>query len=84
MKENKVNVELIVPSVGKRYNVFIPVNKTVGEVIVILNKTINEMTDGFSMDNKLSILNVMDNVIYQYETEIINTGIKNGSVLALI
>lgn len=84
MKENKVNVDLIVPSVGKRYNIFIPVNKTVGEVIVILNKTINEMTGGFPMNNKLSILNVMDNVIYEYDTEIINTGIKNGSVLALI
>ncbi len=84
MKENKVNVELIVPSVGKKYNVFIPVNKTVGEVIVILNKTINEMTGWFPMNNKLSILNVMDNIIYEYDTEVINTGIKNGSVLALI
>lgn len=84
MKENKVNVELIVPSVGKKYNVFIPVNKTIGEVIVILNKTINEMTGWFPMNNKLSILNVMDNIIYEYGAEIINTGIKNGSVLALI
>ena len=29
VKENKVNVELIVPSVGKKYNILIPVNKTV-------------------------------------------------------
>ena len=84
MKENKVNVELIVPYVGKRYNIFIPVNKTVGEVIVILNKTINEMTGCFPMNNKLSLLNVMESSIYDYNVEIINSGIKNGSILALV
>lgn len=84
MKENKVNVELIVPSVGKRYNIFIPVNKTVGEVIVILNKTINEMTGCFPMNEKLSLLNVMESVFYDYNVEIINSGIKNGTILALV
>ena len=84
VKENKVNVELIVPYVGKRYNIFIPVNKTVGEVIVILNKTINEMTGCFPMNNKLSLLNVMESSIYDYNVEIINSGIKNGSILALV
>lgn len=84
MKENKVNVELIVPNIGKKYNVFIPVNKTIGEVIVILNNTINEMTGCFPVNKKLSILNVMENVIYQYDIEVINSGIKNGSILALI
>lgn len=84
MKENKVNVELIVPSLGKKYNIFVPVNKTVGEVIVILNKTLNEMTGCFPMNNKLFILDVIDNVIYEYDAEIKNSGIKNGSILALI
>lgn len=84
MKENKVNVELIVPNIGKRYSVFIPVNKTIGEVIVILNKSLNEMTDCFPISNKLSILNVMESVIYDYDAEVINTSIRNGSILALI
>ena len=84
MKENKVNVELIVPSLGKKYNIFIPVNKTIGEVIIILNKTINEMTGCFPINSKLTILNVVESVIYDYDTEVINSGIKNGSILALI
>ena len=84
MKENKINVELIVPNVGKRYNIFIPVNKTIGEIIVILNKTINEMTECFPNNNKLAILNVTENIIYDYNIEVINTNIKNGSILALI
>lgn len=84
MKDNKVNVELIVPNVGKRYNLFIPVNKTVGEVITILNNTINELTGCFPQNNSLSLLNIMDNVIYDYNIAIIDTNIRNGSILALI
>ena len=84
VKDNKVNVDLIVPSIGERYNLFIPVNKTVGEVILILNNTINELTGCFPINKSLSILDVMENKIYEFNTELINTGIKNGSVLALI
>ena len=84
MKDNKVNVDLIVPSIGERYNLFIPVNKTVGEVISILNNMINELTGCFPISNKLSLLDVMTMTIYEYNVELINSGIKNGSVLALI
>lgn len=84
MKENKINIELIVPSIGQKYSLFIPVNKTVGEVIVILNNTINELTGNFPLNNKLCLLNVGDNIIYKEDIEIIKSGIKNGSILALI
>lgn len=84
MKDNKVNVDLIVPSIGERYNLFIPVNKAIGEVIVILNNTINEMNGCFPIMNNLSILDVIENKIYDLNTEVINTGIKNGTILALI
>ena len=84
MKDNKVNVDLIVPSIKERFNIFIPVNKTIGEVIVILNKTINEMNNNFPIANNLSLLDIVDNKIYDINSEIINTGIKNGTILALI
>ena len=84
MKDNKVNVDLIVPSIGEKYNVFIPVNKTVGEIILILNNAINDMTGYFPINNCLSIFDVMENRIYEYDMELLKTGIKNGSVLALI
>lgn len=84
VKDNKVNVELIVPSIGKRYDIFIPVNKTIGEVIVILNKTIDEMTNCFPINNKLSLFDVLENIIYESNVEIINTKIRNGSILVLI
>lgn len=84
MKDNKVNVDLIVPSIGEKYNIFIPVNKTVGEVIQILNNTINDLTGCFPQNNYLSLLDVIENKFYDFNEEVINTGIKNGTILALI
>lgn len=82
--DNKVNVDLIVPSIGERYNIFIPVNKTIGEVIVILNNTINNMTGYFPIVNNLSILDVGSNKIYESNVDVKSAGIKNGAILALI
>lgn len=84
MKDNKVNVDLIVPSIGEKYNLFIPVNKAVGEVIKILNNSINEISGCFPINNNLALLDVMENKIYDFNVELFNTGIKNGTILALI
>ena len=84
MRKNKINVDLIVPSIGKKYNLFIPTNKTVGEIIYILNYSLNEFTGCFPQNNKLCIYDIMENIIYENNMEIINTKIKNGSILALI
>lgn len=84
MKENKINVDLIVPSIGKKYNLFIPNNKLVGEIVYILNKSIHELTGYFPQNQNLVIYDVMENKIYDNNVEIINTEIKNGSILALI
>ncbi len=82
--DNKINVDLIVPSIGERYNIFIPVNKSIGEVIVILNNTINNMTGYFPVVNNLSILDVVSNKIYENNIDVKSAGIKNGAILALI
>lgn len=84
MKDNKINVDLIVPSLGVTYNLFIPVNKTVGELIVILNNTINELTNCFPSNNNLVLFDINEGKVYNIDEEIIETNIKNSSVLALI
>ena len=82
MKENKINIELIVPSIGEKYSVFIPVNKTIGEVIVILNKLLNEINK-YSTCSEFSpeaavIKNYLDTVLnLPWNNEsILNTDIK--------
>ena len=85
MMKNKINVDIFVPTIYKNYNLFIPVNKTVGEIIQLLNKAINELTDGdFPILNNLSLINLDTGMIYSDEISIKNNKIFNGARLGLI
>lgn len=83
--KNKINVDIVVPSLNKTYNLFIPVNKTVGEIIKLINKAINELTDGeFPISNNLTLINLYTCSIYNVDSSVKNNKIENGSRLALI
>ena len=83
--KNKINISLVVPSLGDTYNMFIPVNKSVGEIIKLLNQAINELTDGeFPIKNDLSLIDLLTGTIYNIEYSVKDNKIKNGSRLALI
>ena len=57
---NKVCVDLIVPGIEERYNVFIPVNKKTIEIIFLLNKAVNDMTNGaYAMSEHLSLISLI-------------------------
>lgn len=82
---NKVNVDLIVPSIEARYNVFIPVNKKTIEIIFLLNKAINEMSNGaFKMTDRLSLINAKTGTIYDSERSFLENGIMNGTRIILL
>ena len=85
MNSNKVCVDLIVPSIEERYNVFLPINKKTIEIIFLLNKAINDMTDGaFIMSEKLSLINAENGTIYDVDRTIFDNGILNGAKLILL
>ena len=85
MNNNKVCVDLIVPSIEERYNVFLPINKKTIEIIFFLNKAINDMTDGaFIMSEKLSLINAENGTIYDVDRTIFDNGILNGAKLILL
>lgn len=82
---NKVCVDLIVPSVEERYNVFIPVNKKTIEIIFLLNKAINDMTDGnFLISEHLSLINADTGTIYNVDNTFLENKILNGTKLILL
>ena len=82
---NKVLVNLIVPSIEERYNVFIPINKKTIEIIFLLNKAINDMTDGsFPMSSNLSLIDAETGVIYDVDGTFKENNILNDTKLILI
>lgn len=82
---NKVCIDLIVPSIEERYNVFIPVNKKTIEIIFLLNKAINDMTDGnFVISDKLSLINADNGAVYDVSKTILENNILNSTKIILI
>lgn len=85
MNNNKVCVDLIVPGIEERYNVFIPVNKKTIEIIFLLNKAINDMTDGaFAMSEHLSLINADNGTVYDVDNTFLENNILNGAKLILL
>ena len=82
---NKVCVELIVPMIEERYNVFIPINKKTLEVIHLLAKEINEMSNGaFEISENLSLMNGSSGLMYEVDKTFLENGILNGSKIVLM
>lgn len=82
---NKVLVEVIVPLLEERYQMFIPINKRISMVIKLIEKALKEMTNGYYPDKESSVIidaesgNVFDINITVKESKMIN-----GSKIILI
>lgn len=81
MLENKILVNLYILSLGKNYEIFIPVNEKVGNITKLLNNSLFEDIDS-SKNNK--ILNAETGIVYNNNTLIRTSDIKNGTRLLLI
>lgn len=81
MFDNKYLVNLYVLSLDKSFEIFIPVDEKIGNVIKLINKTLFEMS---SVSNNLTLLSLYSGNIYNYNDLVRNTDIKNGTKLILI
>ena len=83
--EYKVLVRLIVPEIEKIFDVYIPVNKSVGQVMSILNKAVHSETNFvFPLKKSLRLINKKTFQVYEQSLLIRKTDIKNGTELILI
>lgn len=83
--KNKILIEIIVPEIDLKYNMYIPINKKIGNLIVLLNKAIKELSDGvFEGNEKTSLYNRKTGEKYSINTLVRETNIRNGSSLILI
>lgn len=83
--KNKVLVELIVPEIDKNYEIYLPINKKIGNIINLLNKAVFELSNGeFLKSNTNSLYNVDTLEKYSSNVLLINTSIRNGSRLVLV
>ena len=80
---NKVLVELIVPEIDQRFNVYLPINKKIGNIIMLLNQAITEISPQHTrIDN--SLYNRDTGTKYNIDVTLYYTDIRNGTPLILI
>ena len=81
---DKVNVEIIVPEIEERYNLFLPINKKMGTIIRLINKAINELSFGeFPISNSNRLYNGDTLSLYPSNVLLYKTDIRNNTKLIL-
>lgn len=82
---NKVLVELYVPSLGKSYDVYIPLTSRVAEVKVLLAKAIGDLSEGgYPPMNEVLLCDYITGKEYDVNLKVYELEIDNGSKLMLI
>ena len=82
--ENKVLIELIVPELEAKYDLFIPITKRVGNIIALLTKAISELGIIYSLAPNTALYNRYTGEKYEPNDLIYQTNIANGTILVLM
>ena len=83
--KNKFLIQLVVPDIDEKFDLFIPINKRIGNIIVLLNKSVNEITNGaYVGTTETSLYNKITGVKYDINDLVRNTDIKHGTTLILM
>lgn len=83
--ENKVLVNLYVPIMEKKYEIYLPANKRIGEIIVLLGKALTDITGGYYVySRKQRLYNRQTGKEYNYNEIIKYTNIRNGTELVIM
>lgn len=83
--ENKVLIKLLVPEIDEEYDLFLPVNKKIGNIINLLIKAVNELSNNIFQGNNLTELcNANTGEIYEIDVLLKNTDIRNNTKLVLL
>lgn len=81
--EYKVLIKLYVPEIEEAYEMYIPVNKSVGEVSELLCKLVNDISKVYPEKKNASLCNRNTGTIYEKNSMIRRTDIRNGTELVI-
>ncbi len=85
MNNNKVLVKLYVPKIEMEYDVLIPINKRINNVIPLLVRAVDELTRGYYHPSHPPMLYDKSNAKqYDLKDTIKSSKIRNGTELIMI
>lgn len=82
---NKVLIKLIVPSLDREFDLFIPINELIWRITKLIVKSVADLSGiNLSINQKYILLNKMTGKIYGYNEVIKDTDIRNLTELILL
>lgn len=85
MENNKILVELDIPLIEKSYDLYIPINKTIGTVKKLIEEALVEITEGaYIIKQETNFYSKETGQIYDVNHKVRETDLKNGSRIILI
>ena len=82
---NKVLIELEIPIIEKKYDLFIPINKKIGTIKKLIEDSLIELTDNAYISKPNSNFYSKDTgMIYDVNQTVRDTDLRNGSRIILI
>lgn len=80
--DNKVLVNIYIPFLEKKYEVFLPVNKKLGEITYLIAKALNEVTGGYyTYKGEERLYSRINGKEYNFNEILKHTNIRNGTDL---
>ena len=83
---NKILIEVIVPLLEENFEIYIPVNKRISTVIKLIEKSLNEITNGYyptQKENSL-IIDEESGSVFDVNLTVKESKMINGSKIILI
>ena len=85
MMTNKIIVKLYVPILEKKYDVFLPINKKIYNIVKLLVKALNEFSgESFNPELLPVLYDKITAEPYDYNLTVKESNIKNGTEIILI
>ena len=85
MEKNKILVELEIPTIEKKYDLFIPINKKVGTIKSLIENSLLELTDNsYELKEDTNLFSKDTGIVYDVNSTVRDTDLKNGSRIILL
>lgn len=81
---DKILICLYVPAISRSFDVFVPLDITIKELIEILVKGVMEMSDNSYISSNEENLNLKNNILFNPLLTLKDYGIKDGEEIFLI
>lgn len=85
MNKNKILIELEVPLIEKKYDLFIPINKKVGTIKKLIENALIELIENdYEIREDTNLYSKDTGEIYDVNKTVKDTDLQNGSRIILI